>query len=70
MEAFGECAQELDSVTGFLRALKKRLDKVEGVLVEKYVIGTMGEEEVKTLGRREIEEVLDACVLVAGIFKK
>ena len=66
VEAFGECAQELDSVTGFLRALKKRVDKVEGVLMKKYVIGTPG-DGVKTLDRRDMEHVLDAFALMAGI---
>lgn len=66
VEALEECAQECDSVTGFLEALKKRAEKVEGVLVKKYVIGTPG-EGVERLDRRDMEHVVDTFALMARI---
>ena len=66
VEALEECAQECDSVTGLLKALNKRVRKVEGVLEKKYVIGTLGDGG-KTLDGREMEHVLDAFALMARI---
>ena len=64
-EALEECERECEAVTGFLEKLKKRVEKVEGVLVKvervlgkKDVIGTPG-GGVERLDRREVERVVD-----------
>ena len=62
VEALEECAQECDSVTGFLEALNKRVE----ILVKKYVIGTPG-DGVETLDRQDMEHVVDAFALMAMI---
>ena len=62
-----ERAKELEAVTGFLKALKKKVEKVEGVLEKvEYVIGTPG-DGVRRLDRQDVEHVVDAFTLMARI---